>query len=294
MMDITIKTNLQELEEKLSRISKDFTDPVENSNQSIKEISFHLKKLKDYVLENSFDCQEDEIHFFKKVKPLFASKMIFYKKMKKLEISKPIGSRQMITEYYQDELQKLNFAYNENLVFYDYYRLDNTYLDDKLFVRNPVEVCPNIDPIYYEMDHRFSTTHDFLVANILANELIQHYIEYKINTLHEIKPAPIVHTAKKTKLKWTLPKTNMVEMVYAYHAVGAFNNGNVEIKDIAEYLEEVHDVNLGDYYGTFSEIKGRKMSLTIFIDFMKEELEKKIRLQDALKKKNSRGTTRVI
>lgn len=283
-MDNTIKTNLLELEEKLRQISKDFNDPVEICNRSIHEIGLHLKQLKEYVLETSFKTQQDEIHFFKKVKPLFTSKLIFYKRVKKLEINKPLGSRQIITEYYQDEMQKLKIDYDENKVFYDYYRLGNKYLDDKLFIRNPSEICPNIDPLYFEMDHRFATSHDYQVANILANELSLHYIEDKIKAINDVNSNPFTSGTKKFKLKWSLSKTNMVEAIYAFHAVGAFNNGNVEIKDIAEYWEEAFDTDLGNYYGLYGEIKERKGSQTKLLDLMKEELEKKIELQETIKR----------
>ncbi|MGG7035761.1 MAG: RteC domain-containing protein [Flavobacterium sp.] len=269
-MNIEIRKNLFELEEKLNKINLHYDDPIDRCDQSIDEVVFHLKQLKAYILENSFENREEEIYFFKKVKPKFTSKLIFFKKVKKLEVRKPVGSKKSLTNYFKKELEKLNFAFEENLVFYDYYRLNNDFLDNKLFVRDVQEVCPNIDPIFFELDPRFSTSHDHLVANILANDLLQHYIENKISVLNGDVIETILPEFMPRLLKWTGSKSDLIELIYALHEKKVFNDGEADIRDIARSFEKILDIDLGDIYRGFNDIKKRKTGESRFLESLVE------------------------
>jgi hypothetical protein len=44
------------------------------------------------------------------------------------------------------------------------------------------------------------------------------------------------------------------------------NLGQTDIKEIAETLQNVFHYELGDFYKTFSEIRGRQKSKTKFLD----------------------------
>ncbi|AYO58003.1 hypothetical protein CO230_07615 [Chryseobacterium sp. 6424] len=68
-------------------------------------------------------------------------------------------------------------------------------------------------------------------------------------------------------------------MLYALHADGVFNNGAVELKDVAENFEKLFNIDLGQFHRTFLEIRIRKSSKTKFLDTLKDTLEK--RMEDA-------------
>lgn len=282
-METIISTKLFELEKKLIQIGEKSQNPADLCNDSIEEIIKYLVMLREYVLQEPFRNQKEEIYFFKEVKPLFSSKLIFFKKVKKLETRKPVGSKQVLMEYYEQKLQNLYSYFSDNIEIYDYYRLGNKYHDDKMFIRNQYNVCPNIDSVYYEMDHRFSTSHDFIIATILANEKLQSYVENQIRILNGVQPVEIPEFSFRKKLKWSLSQRAGVEIIYAFHAVGAFNNGNVDIKEIAEYFQEVFDMEIKEFYKIYNEIKGRKGSVTKLLDLMKEELMNKIMSEDGCK-----------
>jgi hypothetical protein len=61
-------------------------------------------------------------------------------------------------------------------------------------------------------------------------------------------------------LKWTASKTALTELIYA--VLGVFNNGNTDIKLIAKTFEEAFNIELGDFYHTFMELKARKINRT--------------------------------
>jgi len=274
------RTLLCELEEELHAISFDYDNPINMSDNSIESTIKHLKVLKKFVLENQFQNNEDEIQFFKKVKPKFTSKLIYFKKIRKLETGKPLGSKRMQREYLEQELNKLNIYFCENKEFYNYYRLGSDFMDNRFFTRNNDEIEYNLETFYYELDHRFSTTHDFKVATVLANEIFQRYIENKIRNLSNNKSAIIQTPLDNKVFKWTGSKTDLIELIYALHTQKVFNDGKADLAEIAKCFEKLFDIELGDIYRACNEIKNRKIKKTKFIDALSENLNKRFYEQD--------------
>jgi len=71
-------------------------------------------------------------------------------------------------------------------------------------------------------------------------------------------------------------------LIYALHSQGTFDNGNADIKVIAKVFETMFNIDLGDFYHTFMELKYRKMNRTKFIDSMRDALIRKMDEQDEI------------
>ena len=97
--------------------------------------------------------------------------------MYKIETKKPYGGVRIVKKYYNNELTKLKRFFDNNLDLYKYYRTGSTYLDYKYFLRGTFDIKQSLDSFYFEADLDFCTSHDFKVAKILANDLIQVYLE---------------------------------------------------------------------------------------------------------------------
>ena len=89
-----------------------------------------------------------------------------------------------------------------------------------------------------------------------------------------------VKKVSDNSLIWTASKTAFTELIYALYSHGAFNNGNTEIKLIAKTFEDAFNIELGDFYHTFMELKARKINRTKFLDRLCEALIKKMDEQD--------------
>lgn len=271
---------LCELEEELQTISFDYDNPIVMCDKSIESIVKQLRILKNHILEEQFKIIEDEIMFFKNIKPKFTSKMIYFKKIRKLEALKPLGGKKTQREYYDNELFKLNSYFSENREFYNYYRLGSDFLDNKLFIRFNGEIQYNLETFYYELDERFSTTHDFKVATIMANELFMRHLENKIRNLNENIPVVILPSLELKTIKWTESKTALIELIYALHTQKVFNNGKTDLAEITKCFEKLFDIELGDIYRASNEIKNRKINKTKFLDVLRENLNKRFEDQD--------------
>lgn len=231
-----------------------------------------LSELKEYVLKRGFKNTDEEIRFFKHQKPVIVAKLIYYNAIYKIETKKPYGAKP-IRKYLNKELKKLKRFFENNLDFYKYYRSNNSFVDEKFFVRGKHDIRLWLDTFYFEADHRFSTSHDYKVAKIIANDLIQVYLEDRLNNIN-------VKRGSDNSLKWTASKTALTELIYALYSHGVFNNGNTDIKLIAKTFEEAFNIELGDFYHTFMELKARKINRTKFLDSLCEALIKKMDEKD--------------
>lgn len=269
--------NLIELEEHLYFISLENENIIQQAEASVNAILTAIEKLKKHILRRGFKSQEEEIHFFKIIKPKFASKLIYHHAIYNFETRKPNAGNKTLQKFITAELNNLKRFFESNLEFYKYYRTGSNFLDHKYFVRGKLNICHNIDSLYFETDKDFSTTHDFKVAKILANDLIQVYLEsYIVKKDNPLKNKPILEIPSQHPLKWTDNKNALIELIYALHTQGVFNNGKTDIKDIAKYFEKMFGIELGDYYRSYMELRSRKISKTKFIDTLKDNLNQRM------------------
>lgn len=146
-------------------------------------------------------------------------------------------------------------------------------MDEKFFLREKHDIRLWLDTFYFEADHRFSTSHDYKVAKIIANDLIQVYLEDRLNNFNLKK-------SLDASLNWTASKTALIELIYGLYSQGVFSNGNADIKVIAKTFEDTFNIDLGDFYHTYLELKSRKINRTKFLDSLRDTLIRKMDEQD--------------
>lgn len=268
-MDKFFNETLHKLEIKIKEMEIEPDCPIQRIEAVIILIINSLSELKKYVLKNGFKNIEQEIYFFKHQKPVIVSKLIYYNAIYKIESKKP-NETKSAKKYINAELKKLKKFFDNNLEFYKYYRTNNTFIDDQLFVREKYDIKLNLDTFYFETDHQFSTSHDYKAAKIIANDLIQVYLEDQLNSNNRKK------NPNSSPLNWTGSKTALTELIYALYIQGTFNNGNADIKLIAKTFESTFDIDLGDFYHTFMELKSRKINRTKFLDSLRNVLMNKM------------------
>ena len=279
-MSIKFKQMLFELTEQLSFINLELDDSIAKSQKSI-EISIKAyNNLKKQFLKEKIISSENEIDFFKNIKPKFTSLYIYHNAVYKIELKMPQIGVRIAKKFLNKELKKLKRYFDNNLEFYNYHRTGSCHLDFKYFVRGNLDVKLRLDSFYFEADHDFSTSHDFKIAKILAYDLVQVYIETKILKMGKMEFKEKSQLEPKGKIKWTGSKVALIELLYAFHTKGVFNNGAAELKEIASYLEETFHIDLGQYRRTFLEIRDRKSDKTKFINSLVEELMKRMEETD--------------
>jgi hypothetical protein len=191
-------------------------------------------------------------------------------------MKRPNGGSRIVKKYYNNELVKLKAFFDNELEFYKYYRSGSTYLDHKYFLRSKFDIKMSLSSYYFEADTNFSTSHDYKVAKILANDLIQLYLENNLVLIGSKDNGEKSQRKPNLKMIWTSPKVALIELVYALHTEGVFNNGAADLKDIAEYFEHIFEIDLGQYRRTFLEIRTRKADRAKFLTTLNKGLLKRM------------------
>lgn len=279
-MSQKITALLYQLNEQLNFIDLEIDNQFKKCEKAIEIILKSIDNLKKTIVRNNFKTQTEEILFFKEIKPQFTSKLIYFNMVYKIEMKRPNGGNRVLKKYYNNELLKLKAFFDNELDFYQYYRSGNSFLDYKYFIRGKFDIKLALDSYYFETDTTFSTSHDFKVAKILANDLIQLYLENQLLMIDNKDNSEKSQRKPNLKMTWTGSKVALVELMYALHTEGVFNNGAADLKDIAEYFEHIFEIDLGQYRRAFLEIRARKSDKTKFIITLNEALLKRMENSD--------------
>lgn len=235
--------NLQaEIQKDISCIERSEDNDIKKSLEVSHILGEAFDRLKEFIISYEFKSEEEEIEFFKEIKPRLFCKLIYYRKIYNIEMMRPVASTESQKDYLKSELAAINTYMNKRLDFIRYYRSGATYLDSIYFLRGQTDTEQYLETFYYELDPHFSTNCDFKVARILANDMLHAYLMIEIEKLEYghrhcgIEPFP------ETRLTWHGSKTDLIEYIYAFDSVGYF--GNVPLTQVACYFENVFNVRL--------------------------------------------------
>lgn len=230
-----------------------------------------LLRLKAFCATYTWRSTEEEIEFFKKWKPQLSSQILYYHELYTIQTNRPIGSDKRIRKYLKGEIERLQACFDENSEFCRYNSKDCNHLDTQYFTRRGHDLKLAVGSFYYFADQTFTTSHDYLLATIWANDRVRKYLEEEMLKYSRRKSTNSQSTNSKA-LKWTASKVALVELVYALHTEGVFNNGTTRLSETAAYFETVFGINLGHYTRVFLEIRSRKAERTKFLNTLREKL----------------------
>jgi len=268
---------LSEFEGQLEALESGDGDILYKAERGIALVEKCIRKLQKQIVGQDFDTQADEIYFFKHVKPQIFSKLIYYIRLFSIESKRPRGKDVAQVKYLQQQIDKLQTFFNENLEFYNYYRRGAMSMDEQYFVRGNRDLRMPLESFHFLIDDQFSTCQDGTVATIMAYDMLIVYLRKEVDDLNNnMEPTKNTIMEKPSKLFWTGSKTDLIELLYALHTSKCINGGTVDIKEMASHFEYFYNVDLGNYYHTFIDIRSRKSSRTRFLDRLIEMLNQRM------------------
>jgi hypothetical protein len=280
VMPEDLKVMFDSMIRELNKSVPEFGNTISDLKQKIRICAETVHRLRKYVLDNAFEDIQSEIRFFKFIKPQFYAYFIYYSKIYQLEVLRPISHSEEDVSYLNEVLKTISDYFNRHRSLYEYLRMGSDFLDDKYFVRVSFSTDHLIDSYSLDADPVFCSTHDYKVARILANEMISAYVKQTLG-ISKRNPASRSDTVSDTEhLTWTASKAALIELIYACQSLGTFNNGEADIREIADLFERVFKVDLGNLYRTFQEIRIRKKGRTFFLDQLRDELIKRMDFTD--------------
>lgn len=272
---------ISEFETHLEALESRTDDVLFKAENGISRTEKYIKSLRKKVVEIGFKSKEEEICFFKHIKPQIFSKLIYYVKLFNIESKRPRGSSKFQIKYLNEHINKLQVYFNDNLEFYHYYRRGATTPDAEYFTRGKSDLRLPTESYHFFIDDQFATSQDSSVAMIMAYDMLIVYLKQEIEKL-EFKNLVNHNVMKNTtsKLFWTGNKTELIELIYALHSSGTINSGTADIKELATMFEQLFNIQLGNYYHTFIEIRARKSSKTKFLDKLTDSLNRRFEDSD--------------
>ena len=272
-MENFVRNSKLNIEIEIKRIEQQPIVPLDKIKRIIDVIQTSLTLLKSTVATYRFKHPEEEIHFFKVWKPQISGLLIYYVRLYQIEKNRAGKSSSAQYKYLKMELENLKSVFLNNS-FYEYYHPGQTALDAQYFIRENYDTLSDTLCGLLDRDSSFTTLHDSSVAEIIANNRLTEYLSAEIEILSENLHLKFISMVESRLLQWTDSKVALVEFIYALYASKCFNNGNTSLKDIAFCCETLFNIEIGDFYRIFLEIRNRKKSRTQFLDKLKDKIVK--------------------
>ena len=278
----------QQLTEELQAINKNETDSFKEATAAISKVRSALKELQDFIEKHLFKSIQEEIHFFKHIRPKFYSLLIYHVDLYQIDNAKPKGTIETIQIYFEGELNFINRFFQQNQFLYEYYRHGMVELDHLYFITESdvnTGLPSGIPPLYPGL----STNCDYLFSKFIAYELLSKVMLKRISAFNKAQTisSDDLNTDKQ-KLTWTGDKVNIAELAYGLYYTGQINGGSCDVADIIKWLEDSLNLQMGSVHRKFIDIRRRKtISYTKFLDQMREAIHK--RVEEDLEYKPNRG-----
>ncbi len=257
----------------LEQLQYSVSDHSNRANRAIQLIRNTLKLFRKSVCAQGFENQDDEMRFFKHIKPQVSSYLIFYTHIFEIESKKSVLDPDQLKKYIDRKRKDFRHQTYDNLEFVNYYKSGYKHLDKTYFLRDseydPLnQYCSN--PF---RDPEFTTPYDHVASVVLAYELFLKYLD----------PSHKAQDDRTHKLlKWTDSKASLVELIYALNESGAINDGKTDIKTICAEFERIFDFELKDVYSTYRDITSRKTNPAKFLNKLSDTFQERVKNDEAL------------
>lgn len=247
----------QELHNEINLIVKEHPEPLAFADQCMGACIGKLALLKAHIQAYQFFNHEEEIHFFKLIKPAIHHLLIFYNRIYTIELAKPAGSHHKLMDYFNKEILKVDLYFEEQADIYLYYISQATDRDHHFFMRNyPNKWLHYADNRHLDRDPTFCTLLDFDFAQIMAYTKLVRYLQERMAQIdHPATPLTSIRP-EKARLQWKGKRVDFGELMYALWADGVL--GFTEFKAFADAMQATFEVNVGNGWKLLEEIRLRK------------------------------------
>ncbi|WEK21352.1 MAG: RteC domain-containing protein [Candidatus Pedobacter colombiensis] len=252
------------------------------ARNSFEIVNDALHKLKDFIKVYEFTSIEEEIHFFKEIKPRFYHLLIYFGELTAIESRKPIGDNDTLVAYLRKIIDRNSEFIDHHQLLHSYYNLGYTEEDERFFLRSSIH--QSLYPQYsVDLDTTFSTKSSAVLSKLMAFEKVNDLLGREIEYLKRGPDAPVsTPDTKKDAVVWTDSKSDLIELAYALHSRGSINSGRCQVQQIISILEIAFKVKTGNFYRTFQSMRLRKKNRTAYLDAVRESLIKRMDDPDLL------------
>jgi hypothetical protein len=145
----------------------------------------YWSELRATIAEYKFKTEEEEILFFKTVKPLFTSELEYYSLLYHTLLFCPFDPERQ-KQFWEREGKRLQDFKEQHEDFISYHKSGNTADDVMYYLRanDRHELDNEIES--YDGDPMSRTSHDHLIAKLLALKRYNDYAQTKLKEIHKL------------------------------------------------------------------------------------------------------------
>ena len=187
------------------------TDMLIVSKRAIDAGMMAMQGLREYIIANPFKNQQDEISFFKEVKPLFQSRLIYWLKVFHYELNKPTGGSADREAYVLGEQRSLKLFFDHHIDFYRYCRSGATHLDARYFCRAQKASPADLDIELLDTDHQFSSSHSSKLSRLYAHEMFADFLNSELESPPQ--GSQYIPGNEGVPIHWTASKAGLIELM---------------------------------------------------------------------------------
>lgn len=273
-----LKLLYQKFEQELEAIEMQPSDILESSTLAINLSRDCLHTIKMEIIKHGFDNKNKEIEFFKVTKQIPLIPLIYYSEIRSFEIQFPKGNADCQRKYIKKKINKLNRFFLYNMDFVQYIDSGFTHFDEHYYTRDFLATYHITSSKFYFQDPDFSTSRDMLLGKVKAYKkfiiyLQNRFFQKKSFNSHDRDASAI------SNLRWTGSKVALTELAIALKYSGSLNNGNISFKDTIVFLQNLFDIDLGEFHHTAMRLKNRSQP-TKFMDNLRSSVETWIEKSD--------------
>ena len=258
--------------EELELISADADSLLQKARLSSEVVYATIQKINDFILAYSFRNDEEEILFFKEIKPKFLKELYYYKRIYDIERRIPIGNNEQLKEYYNYELRHNGLYFGQNEQLFSYYRMNETISDTAYFLRRQAGGLHALES-EVDIDNRCCTVTSLKLAKLQAYELVHEHLQACIYKL-EHPEMLLSGKGSSSPFFWTAGKNDLTEVMIGVVRSGAVNHGKVSLSNFARGLGLFLNIDLGNFHRAVQNMKIRKKNPAPYIDRVKESFIK--------------------
>jgi len=231
-------------------------------NDKIVQIEKGIIELNDFIRNYRFKSVQEEIIFFKEIKPQLVREYVylislksFYEKHQDLEIKQ--------SRPYKKEVSRLLYFIRDEKEFYSYIKKKHSHNDERYFTRLTHSGAART--VYsLNADMESSCSHGLLLAKITAYEKLVGFYTRQLAMLK----APLLPQQFKESLplEWKANKVDAVELVYALYYSGAVDTDKCTVHELAKQFGELFQIQITEQlYREYIDIKRRKLEPARFL-----------------------------
>lgn len=152
----------------------------------------YWEKLKDLIRGTAFENDEEEIEFFKTIKPSITSSIEYYVLLSEALLfvpgNRPTDSKEHVISFWHEQHKRCQRFFKKNQLMLQYYENGDTSLDDTYFLRrnNSIDARTFSPAPVFEESNEYCTYADPVLRGVLAYKKYNAYVINQLKLLQSL------------------------------------------------------------------------------------------------------------